>query len=129
MRKKDILLIGGGGHCKSCIDVIEEEGIYSIKGIIDLPEKVGANILDYPIIDIDDNIEKLLIEIKYAFITTGHIKSPKLRIRLFNQVKKAGGLLPVIISPKAQVSKHAKIQEGTIVMHGAVINAGTKIDP
>ena len=75
MRKKDILLIGGGGHCKSCIDVIEEEGIYSIKGIIDLPEKVGENILDYPIIDIDDNIEKLLMEIKYAFITTGHITS------------------------------------------------------
>ena len=30
--KKEIILIGGGGHCKSCIDVIEQEGT-SIAGM------------------------------------------------------------------------------------------------
>ena len=24
--KETIILIGGGGHCKSCIDVVEQEG-------------------------------------------------------------------------------------------------------
>lgn len=35
--KEQIILIGGGGHCKSCIDVIEQEGKYQIAGIVDLP--------------------------------------------------------------------------------------------
>ena len=32
---KKIILVGGGGHCKSCIDVIENENKYKIIGIID----------------------------------------------------------------------------------------------
>ena len=38
---KELFLIGGGGHCKSCIDVIEEEGKFKIIGIIDQKEKLG----------------------------------------------------------------------------------------
>ena len=34
---------------------------------------------------------------------------------------------PVIISPKAYVSKEAKIGEGTIIMHGAIVNKNSKI--
>jgi hypothetical protein len=30
---------GGGGHCRSCIDVIEQQGRFAIAGIIDLPGK------------------------------------------------------------------------------------------
>jgi hypothetical protein len=30
-----IFLIGGGRHCKSCIDVIEQEGLFDIAGILD----------------------------------------------------------------------------------------------
>ena len=33
--KKNIILIGGGGHCKSCIDVIEAEDKFEIAGIVD----------------------------------------------------------------------------------------------
>ena len=36
--KPEILLIGGGGHCHSVIDVIEQEGKYKIAGIIDKKE-------------------------------------------------------------------------------------------
>ena len=32
---KKIILLGGGGHCKSCIDVIESEKKYTIKGIFE----------------------------------------------------------------------------------------------
>jgi len=35
---KPIILIGGGGHCLSCIDVIEQTGLYQIIGILDLPD-------------------------------------------------------------------------------------------
>jgi len=45
---KDIILIGGGGHCRSVIDVIEQEGLFSIVGIVDRPEKLGDKVLGYP---------------------------------------------------------------------------------
>ena len=32
---KKIILIGAGGHCASCIDVIENEKKYEIIGLID----------------------------------------------------------------------------------------------
>ena len=35
--------------------------------------------------------------------------------------------LPFIISPTGYVSKHAKIGEGTIVMHNTIVNANARI--
>ncbi len=122
MNKTDIILIGGGGHCKACIDVIEESGFYDIKGIVDVRDKIGHTILGYKIIDEDKNIGKYLNNNSFL-ITVGFIKSPDLRVKLFNEIKNKGGVFPVIISPKAQVSKHATIQQGTIIMHGTVVNA------
>lgn len=43
MMKPKLILIGGGGHCHSAIDVIEEEGRYQIAGIVDLPENLAKN--------------------------------------------------------------------------------------
>ena len=43
-----IILIGGGGHCKSVIDVIEQENKFEIAGIIDKPELLNSKILGYP---------------------------------------------------------------------------------
>ncbi len=125
--KKKIILIGGGGHCKSVIDVIELEGKYEIAGIIDKKELIGQEVLGYQIIGCDDDLEKLFIKHKYAFITVGHIKSNKLRVILFNKLKSIGYQLVVIKSPLAYISKYASIEEGTIVMHQSLINANAKI--
>ena len=58
--KLEILLIGGGGHCKSVIDVIEQEDKYTIAGIIDKKELVGTKVLDYKVIGCDDDIINLI---------------------------------------------------------------------
>jgi len=101
--KEKIILIGGGGHCKSCIDVIEQEGIFQIAGIVDVPEKLHQKILGYEIIATDDDLPRLAEEYVNFLITLGQIKSPDKRIRLFDEVKRLGGRLPVIISPMAYV--------------------------
>ena len=126
-RAQEIIFIGGGGHCKSCIDVIEQEGNYRIAGIVDLPEKLHQKILGYEIIATDDDLPRLVNEYENFLITLGQIKSPEKRIRIFQTLKESGAKLPVIISPIAYVSKHAKIGAGTIIMHHALINAGAKI--
>jgi sugar O-acyltransferase, sialic acid O-acetyltransferase neuD family len=125
--KLDIILIGGGGHCVSIIDVIEQQGKYNIKGIIDIKENIGKEVLGYKIIGSDDDLEDLSLSCSKAIISVGQIKSNTLRIHLFQKLKTIGYHLPIVISPLAYVSKHAIIEEGTIIMHHALVNAGVKI--
>ncbi len=127
LQKPKILLIGGGGHCKACIDVIEIEGRYDIAGIVDIPEKKGESILGYKIIGDDEELENLIKKYKNVLVSVGYIKSPKIRKELFKRAKSFGAIFPVIVSPNAHVSIHAQIEEGTIIMHGAVVNAGASI--
>ena len=124
---KNIVLIGGGGHCKSVIDVIEQEGRFEIAGIIDKPELLGSSILGYSIIGNDSDLDNLVKKYQYALITVGQIKSPSLRIKLFDLAVKAGFTLPNIISPNAYMSKHSSIGNGVIVMHNAIVNASASI--
>jgi len=127
MKKKQIILIGGGGHCKSCIDVVESTNEYEIVGIVDTKDKIGEEILGYKIFACDDDLEKLKEKYDYALITVGQIKSVVLRKKLFANAKEVGFKFPVIIASSTYVSKHTKIGEGTIIMQQAMINAKVKI--
>lgn len=124
---EEILLIGGGGHCKSVIDIIEQENRFKIAGIIDKKELIGDRVLGYPIIGCDSDLEELLKIYKYAFVTVGQIESNTIRVKLFNRLKSLGYKLPIIVSPLAYISKYAFIDEGTVVHHFAVVNADVKI--
>ena len=128
MHEKEIILVGGGGHCRSCIDVIEQENRFKIAGIVEQPGKhKSESVLGYPVIGDDDNLGILKKQYDYALITIGQIGSFNLRQRLFNILKTMGFVLPVVISPFAHVSKHAEIQEGTIIMHRVIVNAGADV--
>lgn len=122
-----LILIGGGGHCKSCIDVIEQEGKYDIAGILDLPEKKGEKILDYEIVGNDEDYEKFHHQGCEFLITVGQIKSATTRKRIFEELCKLNVPIATIISPNAYVSDYAILGKGTIVMHHAFVNAGAKI--
>lgn len=130
--KFELLLIGAGGHCRSCIDVIEQEGRFHIAGIVDKAEaevktEVEAEVLGYPVIGTDDDLPELRKKYQYALVTVGQIKSPDVRIRLYQRLVELDFELPAIISPLAYVSKHASIGQGTIIMHHALVNAGAKV--
>ena len=124
--KRPLILIGGGGHCKSVIEVAESAG-YEIKGILDMPDEVGKEVLPgHKVIGTDDEIPQYVEECDFI-ITVGFIKNPALRIKLYNKVKAAGGRLATIIASTAHVSKYAELGEGTVIMHQAFVNAGAKI--
>jgi sugar O-acyltransferase (sialic acid O-acetyltransferase NeuD family) len=124
---KKILLIGNGGHCKSVIDVIEQEGQFKIAGIIGTSKSVGTDVLGYKVIGDDSDLKSLSKIYTYALVAVGQIQSPETRIKLFNLLIKLGFVLPNIVSPRAYVSNHAIIGNGTIIMHNVVINANAVI--
>lgn len=127
-RERKIILVGGGGHCHSCIDVIESSGFFKIAGIVEQPGKNKDNsILGYPIIGYDNELATLTKHFDYALVTVGQIGPGIVRQKLFKYLKELNFILPVIISPLAYISKHAAIGEGTIVMHQVIVNAGAHI--
>ena len=122
-----ILLIGAGGHARSCIDVLEEENQFEIAGLIEKGESISNESLGYPVIGTDDDLKDLRKQYKNALITVGQIKSPAIRVKLYQLLKELNFTLPVIVSSQAYVSKHAQIGEGSIIMRGVIINANAKI--
>ena len=124
---KEIVLVGGGGHCRSCIDLLEQQAEYRIAGIIDLPEKKGEQVLGYTIFAEDAELPVLVPRFKRFLITIGQIKSAALRKKSFTGIRALGGQMPTIVSPLAYVSPHAEIGEGSVILPYAVVGAGAKV--
>lgn len=122
-----ILLIGAGGHAKSCIDVIEKVEGYEIGGLVDNNLPRGSDLLGYPILGSDKDLKNLRKKFELALIAIGQLKSSDSRTNLFNIVKNFDYKTPSIISPYSYVSEHSDISEGTILMHGVIVNAGVSI--
>lgn len=125
---KNILLVGGGGHCKSVLDTLLELDEFSKIGIIDVKENMGKDILGVSVIGCDDDLPQFFTDgYQYAFVTVGSIGNPILRIKLFNILSEIGFEIPNIIDPSAIVSRHTRIETGIFVGKKAVINAGSII--
>lgn len=120
-----LILVGGGGHCKSVIDVAESAG-YTILGILDKPELVGKSVLGYKVIGTDDDIPQYVNRAEFI-ISVGQIKSSAVRHKIAETIEQAGGKLATIIASDSVVSKYATIGEGTVVLHKCVVNADAKI--
>ena len=124
--KPNIILIGGGGHCVSVIDVIENDNKFNILGILDSNIKED-NVLGYQILGGDNLIPELVNENTYFLITVGQIKSYSSRKKIAKILIENKAKLATIISTLAYVSKHANVGEGSIIMNGAVVNAKSTI--
>lgn len=127
MKKKPLILIGGGGHCRSCIDVIEHEGVYQIEGILDNSPNKEEVIHGYPIIGNDSLIESLISKDFFFLITIGQIKTAHARLSIYQKLAQLRANIATVVSPKAYVSLKAKINTGSIIMHGACINTSAVI--
>ena len=124
--KPNLVLIGGGGHCVSVIDVIENGNKFNILGILDSNSKED-NLLGYKILGDDNLIPELVNENTYFLITIGQIKSYSIRRNIAKILSENNAKLATVISPLAYVSKHAQIEEGAVIMNHAVVNAKSKI--
>lgn len=114
----NLVLFGAGGHCLSCIEVINSNNKFNIKRIYD---KEKIKILDYKV-STEINLKKISKISKNAHISFGFIKNGNHRKKLFDKLKKNGFTFPVIKASTAYLSSSAKIGEGTILMHHSLIN-------
>lgn len=125
--KKNLILIGDGGHSISCADVIEAEGNFKIVGLVSGINKKSKNKSKFKIIGTDADLEQLRKKFDYAFISLGHLRNNKTRLAILEKLKSLKFNLPLIKSPHSYVSKNSSIGEGSIIMHGCIINSGVNI--
>lgn len=122
---RDIVLVGGGGHCKSVIDAAESCG-RTVRGILDKAELIGTQVCGKPVIGTDDDMEKYVADCEFI-VTVGYVSSPDLRIRLYERITAFGGRLATVAASTARVSPYATIGRGTVVLHNACVNAGAVV--
>jgi sugar O-acyltransferase (sialic acid O-acetyltransferase NeuD family) len=124
---KPVLLLGGGGHCRASIDVIEAEGHYRVLGVV---ERVGGptvDVLGYPVLGDDGQLGSLILDCPRVLVTVGQIATSTTRRDLFARGIALGAAFPVVRSPSAYVSTRAELGAGTLVMHGAVVNTSANV--
>ena len=121
----NLILIGAGGHAKSCLDVIESSSDFNILGFLDDNKK--GKCLRYEILGDDSLLKTIRVDCESAFITIGQIKSSDTRKALYKQLKTLNFTIPSFVSKTAILSSSAHIGEGTIAMHGSIINAEASI--
>lgn len=121
-----LILLGAGAFAKACLDVIEAQGRYEVAGFLDRPERVGELFCGYPILGDDEEIGHFVEEHHFLVATNQHLM-PEPRTFLFRAVIEAGGVLASPISPRGYVSPRAELGAGSLVMHGAIVEAGAKI--
>lgn len=123
--KKKLLLIGGGGHCHSVLDVVLAMDAYDEIGIID---SIDSSYLGISVVGSDDDIS-ILFKNGWtdAFITVGSVGNTKIRRRLYEMVKNQGFIIPNVIDPSAIIGRGVEIEEGVFIGKRAVVNTGSSI--
>jgi sugar O-acyltransferase (sialic acid O-acetyltransferase NeuD family) len=127
MIEPNLILIGAGGHARACIDVIEALDTFRIAGLIGTEDELQHECMGYDILGVDDDLANLVNKYRHALITVGQIESSLVRQSLYVQALEFGFEFPAIISPTAHVSRRSSVGDGSIVMHGAIVNAGARV--
>lgn len=122
---KKLLLIGGGGHCRSVLDSVLSLGMYDEVGMIDKNE---GTVLGVSVKGTDDDLQRLKkAGWTDAFITVGSIGDTLLRRRLFQMVEDIGFTIPTIIDSTAVIARNVTIGSGCFVGKKAILNTGSRI--
>lgn len=121
-----LLLIGGGGHCLSVIEVLESIDA-PVGGVVHGPGCVCAPVGGYPALGHDDDLARLRERFDAALVTVGQIKSPSIRQRLYACLRELDFRLPTIVASTAYCAHSAELGEGTVVLHKAMVNAAALV--
>lgn len=124
---RKLILIGGGGHCRSVADSVDAKA-YSDIVIVDHHLVTGSIICGYRVVGGDDILGDLYdADYKEAFISVGSLKDTTARRRIYDRAMPIGFSFPSILDQSVAVAVDVSIGYGIFVGKNAVINAGSRI--
>lgn len=130
MKMGKILLVGGGGHCRSVLDCLLRAGTYDEIGIVDRDPNVGSSLMETPIIGTDEDLPALFAAGWInAAVTLGSVGHPGRRQFLYQRLKEIGFALPPIIDGSSIIGCEVDLKEGAFIGKRAIINCRAQIGP
>lgn len=119
----EIVLIGAGGHARSCLEIIIENDFKIVCAIV--AEDSEDELDGVPILKGDTHLTDFYNHgVRKAFVAVG---SNIVRDQISNHLVNLGYELVTVLSKKATISNNVHIGPGTLVMPNAVINGHSQI--
>lgn len=118
-----LVLIGGGGHSRACLDVIAGAKL-TVAGIVDA-QPLAAGMLDR--LGDETWLDGTPARSFQYLVTVGQVNVSPQRRLLYESLVKRGLARATVTSAHATVSEHVAIGDGSIVMHRTVINRGASV--
>ncbi len=124
---KPIFLYGASGHAKVIIDIIERAGLYRIVGLADDdPARLGTDLMGYPVRGPGHRVTELFPLDTEVIVSIGR---NDIRRAVAAALTALGYRLATAVHVRAALSRDVDIAPGSVVMAGAVINAGARLGP
>lgn len=119
----DLLILGAGGHGRVVAEAAELCAEWDAIAFLD--DRIDVDmVLGHRIVGGMNEYAKFVGTYEHAMVCIGDNEK---RMDLIQKLLKVGYKVPVIIHPRAAVSKYCNIEQGTVVLAGAVINTGARI--
>ncbi|WP_415308636.1 acetyltransferase [Candidatus Pelagibacter sp. Uisw_099_02] len=120
-----LILIGGGTHLNSCLEIISENKSLKIIGILDKIKKDYFYNTKLKFIGKDKDILKF--NFNHAFISIGLINNYKTRLKLIKFMNDKKIKFKSFIAKKSIISNNFIMGNGSIIMKQVVINRNVQI--
>jgi UDP-perosamine 4-acetyltransferase len=115
-----VVIIGGGGHAKVVIELLEDAAQYQIAGCT-VSGAEASFVLDIPVLGEDSELPRIYASgVRHAIVAVG---GNRVRRTLAQMARNIGFQLISAVSPRAIVSKRAELSAGIAIMAGAVVNS------
>ncbi|GAA0787483.1 acetyltransferase [Roseibium denhamense] len=118
-----LILLGAGGHAKVIADLASAQD-RTVMGHVSPGVPIGSPVGQSEIIgnDLDELSDQYM---DYEFFVA--IGDNRIRLRELFRLERAGVQITTLIHPRAYVSKDVQVGSGSVIMAGAVVQAGTRI--
>jgi sugar O-acyltransferase (sialic acid O-acetyltransferase NeuD family) len=122
------VVIGGGGHGRLVIDVVEKANDFELIGIIDAQLPIGTSVLGYPVIGREHDLPLIIAEQKIEGILIA-VGDNWVRSHVATSLHSLSGQIefPNAIHPSAQLAKGVQLGHGNVILAGSVVNSNTTI--
>lgn len=127
-KPSDVVIWGGGGHAKVCIEILRAMGEHTIYGILDAKMSIGSRVLGVPVVGREKDMEELCRRgVTSAVLGIGSVQAHSARARMLKRMKDAGYKLPNLIHPRACVEPSTRLGAGNVLFAHATVSSDVTI--
>ncbi|MCZ6915698.1 MAG: NeuD/PglB/VioB family sugar acetyltransferase [Gemmatimonadetes bacterium] len=128
--ENSVIVLGGGGHGKMCIDILKQMAAYEPIGVIDATLARETTVLGLPVLgkDTPEAMKALHARgVRLAVNGIGALQNRRVREATYRKLKDAGFEIPNIIHPTAAVEPSVRMGDGNQIMANAAVGSDVEI--